>query len=196
MSNTIQRIKRHLAQLAPHVKERDTAKLLAAACEELTQATADKDQAYLERNYLVAALTKLYPSGIRPTNIEGWLPDWHGCVYVDLPGGQISYHYHDSQAWLFKDLSAYEKPWDGHDKNTVHYRLLGLTAAALRIFVARYRKSYGYGAYDDLRYVAVADNENVALGLALEAVPHSEADGWTFEEISTANRDTTWVYEN
>lgn len=84
---------------------------------------AEKDQAYLERNYVVAALARAFPSGTRETEIEGWNPEWNGCVYIDLPSGQISYHYHSSQAHLFEDLPAYSKPWDGHDKDTVHTRL-------------------------------------------------------------------------
>jgi hypothetical protein len=84
---------------------------------------AEKDEAYRQRNVLVAALARLFPSGIRKTNIEDWSPDWHGCVYIDLPSGQISYHYHDSQAHLFADLPPYTKPWDGHDKATVEQRL-------------------------------------------------------------------------
>ena len=86
----------------------------------------EKDEAYRQRNHLVAALARLFPSGIRATNIEGWEPDWRGCVFIDLPSGQISYHYHDSQAHLFADLPPYEKPWDGHDKETVHARLAAL----------------------------------------------------------------------
>jgi hypothetical protein len=82
------------------------------------------DGAYLERNYLVALLARLYPSGIRKTEIEGWDADWQGCVYIDLPAGQISYHYHITESSLFRDLPPYTKPWDGHDKLTVHGRLL------------------------------------------------------------------------
>ena len=74
-----------------------------------------KDAAYLERNQVVAALAKCFPSGTARTAIEGWSDDWHGCVYIDLPTGQASWHYHDSQAFLFKDLPEYTKPWDGHD---------------------------------------------------------------------------------
>ena len=91
--------------------------------EEVERLRADKDEAYRERNNVVAALARLFPSGIRKTEIEGWNPEWHGCVYIDLPNGQISYHYHDSQAPLFAGLPAYTKEWDGHDKATVHLRL-------------------------------------------------------------------------
>src|SRR5712664_2612636 len=85
--------------------------------------TKEKNEAYRQRKYLVAALTRLYPSGTRSTNIEGWDPGWHGCVYIDLPTGQISYHYHDREAHLFADLPPYWREWDGHDKDCVHRRL-------------------------------------------------------------------------
>jgi hypothetical protein len=89
---------------------------------------AAKDQAYAERNELVAALARQYPSGLRRTDIPSWGEHWHGCVYIDLPTGQISYHYHDSQAHLFAGLPPYTKEWDGHDKETVHDRLRALPA--------------------------------------------------------------------
>lgn len=87
----------------------------------------EKDEAYRQRNYLVAALARLYPSGITRTNIPGWSDDWHGCCFIDLPTGQISYHYHDSQAHLFARLPHYKGTWDGHDKDVCHARLLALS---------------------------------------------------------------------
>ena len=91
---------------------------------------AEKDEAYRQRNVLVAALARMYPSGIRRTEITGWSDDWHGCCFIDLPSGQISYHYHDSQAHLFDGLPPYTKEWDGHDKKTVEDRLLTITAVS------------------------------------------------------------------
>lgn len=75
---------------------------------------ADKDAAYLERNKLVALLASIYPAGIKRTAIDGWSDDWHGCVYIDLPWGQASWHYHDSHAALFEHLPPYNGEWDGH----------------------------------------------------------------------------------
>jgi len=72
------------------------------------------DSVYLERNKLVALLATLFPSGIKRTAIEGWSEDWHGCVYIDFPWGQASWHYHDSQADLFAFLPPYAGVWDGH----------------------------------------------------------------------------------
>jgi hypothetical protein len=46
------------------------------------------DSAYSERNKLVAYLARVFPSGLKRTEIDGWDPEWHGCVYVDTPEGQ------------------------------------------------------------------------------------------------------------
>lgn len=66
-----------------------------------------RDAAYDERMHLVAALARLFPSGIRDTTTLGWTSDWKGCVYIDLPSGQISYHYHTRHEGLFSGLPAY-----------------------------------------------------------------------------------------
>jgi hypothetical protein len=96
---------------------------------ELERALHQKDVAYFERNLVVLALTKLFPAGIARTEIEGWDPEWFGCVYIDLPTGQVSWHYHDTQAKLFEHLPAYEKPWDGHTTEEKYdVRLKNLTA--------------------------------------------------------------------
>lgn len=94
-----------------------------------------KDAAYLERNKLVALLAAIYPSGIKRTAIEGWSEDWHGCVYIDFPWGQASWHYHDSQADLFAHLPPYQHEWDGHtteDKYEDIVRVSKEMTAALR----------------------------------------------------------------
>ena len=85
-----------------------------------------KDEAYLERNQVVSALSKLFPAGVAKTAIEGWSEDWHGCVYIDLPTGQVSWHFHDSQAYLFAHLPPYTNPWDGHTTDEKYKRLATL----------------------------------------------------------------------
>ena len=62
------------------------------------------DEAYYERNQLVAALARLFPSGLRKTDIEDWDPAWHNCVFIDLPTGQVSWHFHDREAHLFEGV--------------------------------------------------------------------------------------------
>lgn len=87
-----------------------------------------RDGAYRERNQVVAALARLFPSGIAKTAIPGWDKAWHGCVYIDLPTGQVSWHFHDSDAALFDGLPPYAKPWDGHDTPEKYRRLVALWA--------------------------------------------------------------------
>lgn len=95
--------------------------------ERIKELEARKDAAYLERNQVVAALASAYPSGIARTTIEGWSEDWHGCVYIDLPTGQASWHYHDSQAYLFAHLPAYKGSWDGHTTEEKYTRLAAIS---------------------------------------------------------------------
>ena len=84
------------------------------------------DEAYTERNKLVAALAHMFPSGLKRTDIPGWEPEWHGCVYIDLPTGQVSWHYHDDDAGLFVGLPQYAGEWDGHDTEEKYRRLAAL----------------------------------------------------------------------
>lgn len=93
---------------------------------ELASMEQRKDAAYLERNRVVAALAKCFHSGVKKTAIEGWSEDWHGCVYIDLPTGQASWHFHDSQAFLFTGLPRYEGTWDGHSTDEKYDRLAKL----------------------------------------------------------------------
>jgi len=85
------------------------------------------NQAYYERNKLVRFLASLYPSGTKKTAIEGWEPEWHNCVYIDTPAGQMSWHYHDRDASLFSSLPTYHGDWDGHTTLQKYLRLEKLT---------------------------------------------------------------------
>jgi hypothetical protein len=97
---------------------------------EIARLKADHESAlaaaYTERNRLVAALARIYPSGTAKTAIEGWDPAWHGCVYIDAPRGQMSWHYHDSDAHLFESLPPYAGSWDGHMTDEKYARLASL----------------------------------------------------------------------
>ena len=88
-----------------------------------------KDGAYLERNKCVALIARMalaqgLTAGVARTAIDGWSDDWHGCVYIDLPTGQVSWHYHDSQSSLFYGLPKYNGAWDGHDTPEKYARVL------------------------------------------------------------------------
>lgn len=83
----------------------------------------EADRAYEERNRLVALLARIYPSGLRKTDIEGWDPEWHGCVFIETPAGQLSWHYHDRDAHLFEGIGPYTPPWDGHTTGEKYARV-------------------------------------------------------------------------
>ena len=84
------------------------------------------DEVYRERNRLVAALAKIYPSGVALTDIPDWDPCWHHCVYIDLPTGQASWHFHDRDTDLFINLPPYDGEWDGHTTKEKYSRLAAL----------------------------------------------------------------------
>jgi hypothetical protein len=81
------------------------------------------NEAYTERNRLVALLASLFPSGVKKTDIPGWDAAWHGCVYIDLPHGQASWHFHDDEAHLFAHLPPYKGEWDGHTTEEKYERI-------------------------------------------------------------------------
>lgn len=82
----------------------------------------------LDRNYVVALLTTFFPAVQRKTDIPGWREEWHGCVYLTTPVGQISWHYHDDHAFLFAHVAQAPEgfEWDGHDTDEKHKRILDL----------------------------------------------------------------------
>lgn len=123
-----------LIPISPTNEMRDAArKAFDRELQKLANSVDDKyeelrNDAYLERNQVVAALAKCFPSGIARTAIDGWSEDWHGCVYIDLPTGQASWHYHDSHAHLFAWMQPYAGKWDGHTTEEKYRRLAALRA--------------------------------------------------------------------
>lgn len=100
--------------------------------DEVKRLEAERDGAYEERNRVVAVLARLFPSGVARTEIEGWDPEWHGCVFIDLPTGQASWHFHDSQAHLFDGLPPYSNGWDGHTTPQKYARLAAFAEGSAR----------------------------------------------------------------
>jgi hypothetical protein len=93
--------------------------------------TAQKDAAYIERNRMVAGFAALavklgYRAGRRCTDIAGWDEEWSWAVFIDLPTGQVSWHYHRDEAPLFSFLGDYDEPWDGHDTPEKYRRVAAL----------------------------------------------------------------------
>lgn len=82
--------------------------------------SAETDAVYAERDQCVALIAKMalalgYPVVRARKEIEGWDPEWLGCVYIQLPTGQVSWHFHDREAHWFDGLPVGPVKWDGHD---------------------------------------------------------------------------------
>jgi len=77
-----------------------------------------KDQAFRERNRLIALLAHLYPSCLErhPEDDTEWEDDWRWIVFIHHPEGQLSWHIHDSELPLFDHVprGIGNVKWDGH----------------------------------------------------------------------------------
>ncbi len=129
--NEIDRLKAELAEWAEHKCEFgqsiEVGKLLA----ENQSLKIRKDGAYLERNKCVVLIANMalalgYNAGRaeHDPNDKEWEDDWRTVVYIDLPSGQISWHFHDSQFDLVAGLPIYDGVWDGHSTELKYQRVL------------------------------------------------------------------------
>lgn len=101
-----------------------------------------KNAAYAERNQCVALIVRMalalgWPAGVRDHEDkpgEAWEPDWRNLVCIDLPTGQVSWHFHDSEKHLLAGLPQYPASWDGHDTAEKYRRVnaAGWSFSALR----------------------------------------------------------------
>ena len=80
-----------------------------------------RDNAYHERDQVVALLARMALAlgwnvgvGRHPDSDATWENDWRTIVFVDLPTGQASWHFHDSERELLSRLQPYAPGWDGH----------------------------------------------------------------------------------
>jgi len=83
-----------------------------------------KNQAYEERNALVSAISKIWPShmALHPESDESWERDWMRIVCVHSPVGQLTWHIHDSDRG-FDHLNMAPNDWDGHSTEEKYKRL-------------------------------------------------------------------------
>jgi len=107
----------------------DTAKQTDVAS--LEQAIAAKDTAYAERDRLVAALSKCFPSHLVQHQGADWEDDWRNIVCIHLPTGHVTWHIHDSEVEWFSHLPTDGlHHWDGHTTAEKYERLAALNNAA------------------------------------------------------------------
>lgn len=88
-------------------------------------ALQQRDDAYHERNMLVQALTKLWPSHLtKHSEMDlDWDPEWLNIVCVHSPMGQLTWHIHERELPMFDHLALWPNDWDGHSTNEKYDRL-------------------------------------------------------------------------
>ncbi|KKN42483.1 hypothetical protein LCGC14_0712930 [marine sediment metagenome] len=91
----------------------------------LAQALEGKHVAYSERNQLVAAISRLWPSHLarHPEDDETWDDEWRTIVCIHSPAGQLTWHIKDGEQYLFSHLAEGEGHWDGHSTPEKYARL-------------------------------------------------------------------------
>lgn len=110
------------------VHEREVARLHTAQehLEEVRRLSArrrdERDNAYTERNRLIAALSKLFPSHVYRD--PGGEPGYTLVVSINLPTGQATWHIPFSEESFFAHLPTVSaSDWDGHTTEQKYRRL-------------------------------------------------------------------------
>lgn len=116
---------------------------------QVAQLRVEKNDAYAQRNELVALLARMaltygLPAGTRehPAEDTAWEADWRAIVMVDLPTGQVSWHFHDSERPLLAGLPVYPGVWDGHSTATKRDRVRHAFAGAMAQTTSRTMESH------------------------------------------------------
>lgn len=107
-----------------------------------------KNQAYAERNKVVAALAHLindlsvFVQGFdvkiaqHDPNDKIWDSDWRTILVLTINGKQMTWHFHDSEKYLLEGLQpSVDYKWDGHSTEEKYKRLLKV--AGIKILEAQ-----------------------------------------------------------
>lgn len=92
-----------------------------------------RNDVYEERDRLVCALSKCFPSWLarHPDTDKAWDDDWRWIVFVELPNGQATWHIQDRELPWFSHLDRRtENVWDGHTTEEKYRRLALLRPAS------------------------------------------------------------------
>lgn len=87
------------------------------------------DSVYRERNQIAAGLAHL----VMVAGGNAWIghdpsePDWP-VLFIELPTGQVSWHFAPTDVDLLEGIPTSERPWDGHTTEEKYQRLQALRA--------------------------------------------------------------------
>lgn len=115
---------------------------IAALTEERDALAQAKDGAYSERNQCVALMAQMARQlrwnvwvGQHPAEDTAWESDWRTILFIRLPTGQASWHFHDSEVHLLEGLPRIPPNdphgrWDGHDTPEKYRRVRAALSGA------------------------------------------------------------------
>jgi hypothetical protein len=87
----------------------------------IARLSQQKDDAYAERDKVIAALTKSFPSHLtrhKDMPGESWDAEWLNVVCIHLPTGQATWHIHISELPWFAHLNGINLICHGYDGYT------------------------------------------------------------------------------
>lgn len=126
--------------------------------QEITSLKGAKDGAYAERNKCVVGLALLardlgFKVGLarHPEEDTEWEDDWRNIVVIELPTGQLTWHFHDSEMHMLYSFCRLEgHEWDGHTTEEKYRRLLDYTPTVKDSLIVEIESLKGQvGAYRD-----------------------------------------------
>ena len=98
--------------------------------DQVAKAVEAKNNAYWERNQLVAYIASQYEAHMvrHPEDDKEWEDDWRWIICVHTPQGQLSWHIHDDEVpyfgWL--EVEPDGEHWDGHTTEEKYDRITEL----------------------------------------------------------------------
>jgi hypothetical protein len=122
-------------------RERDEARAIVDQCRglekakeaadrEVSKLQKEKNGAYQERDQCVAFMAKMaialgWPAWLaqHDPGDTSWDPEWRTIAFIQAPTGQLSWHVHDSEVFLFDSIPSGGPPWDGHSTSEKYTRM-------------------------------------------------------------------------
>jgi hypothetical protein len=95
-----------------------------------TELRSAKDNAYSERNRCVAFMVQMARAlhwpvwlGLHDEEDDSWDREWMHIIFIESPVGQLSWHVHDSEVAMFRDVPLGTRDWDGHTTDEKYRRM-------------------------------------------------------------------------
>jgi hypothetical protein len=65
----------------------------------------------------------------------------------------------------------------------------------MKVYIASYYKSFGYGAFDEMVLLVTAESHKDAFQLVMDANERTDKDHWDIKEVDTTHPKLTLLHE-